>query len=328
MYDTSIRPNNQHFLSYFQVIGFQFKFSDLQLPKIIRHFTNTYLLLRGLRPVHLAPFSQTLPQIVAIPKSPVKHGRQPFFPIRNLLRPIASVKISIQCLVIALANSLHILRRTGTPFNLENPHPGINHFINKTDRTQIFRRHDIFPVNLQFYITLGIFHRIRTPAYLVTSPPICRSIHLVKTQITFTRNRHTQSPVRKHLDLDQFPLGTTQIVLNNLPVNCHHLIHIQLPRQHHDIRKLCVELHRLVIGNITLRADMHFHPYRPGIQNSRNIRSYNCRHPGILRTLDHLVHLLKFVIIYNRIHREISLHLSGITTFHDIPQIIQREISR
>ena len=104
--------------------------------------------------------------------------------------------------------------------------------------------------------------------------------------------------------------------------------HIQLPRQHHDIRKLCVELHRLVIGNITLRADVHFHPYRPGIQNSSNIRSYNCRHPGILRTLDHLVHLLKFVIIYNRIHREISLHLSGITTFHDIPQIIQREISR
>ena len=61
------------------------------------------------------------------------------------------------------------------------PRPGIDHFINKTDRTQIFRRHDIFPINLQFYITLGIFHRIRTSTYLITSPPVCRSIHLVET---------------------------------------------------------------------------------------------------------------------------------------------------
>ena len=111
-------------------------------------------------------------------------------------------------------------------------------------------------------------------------------------------------------------------------MNRHHLIHIQLSCQHHNIRELGIELHRLVIGNITLRADMHFYPYRTGIQNRCNIRGNNRRHPSILGALDHLVHLLQLVIIYNRIHREISLHFPGVTTFHDIPQIIQREISR
>ena len=77
--------------------------------------------------------------------------------------------------------------------------------------------------------------------------------------------------MRKHLNLDQFSFGTTQIIFNNLPMNHHHLIHIQLTCQHHDIRKLGIELHRLIIGDITLRADMHVHPYRAGVQDCRNI---------------------------------------------------------
>ena len=81
--------------------------------------------------------------------------------------------------------------------------------------------------------------------------------------------------MRKHLDLDQFSLGTTQIIFNNLTMNHHHLIHIQLTSQHHYIRKLGIELHRLIIGNITLRTDMHFHPYRAGVQDCCNIRGNN-----------------------------------------------------
>ena len=40
------------------------------------------------------------------------------------------------------------------------------------------------------------------------------------------------------------------------------------------------------------------------------------------------MHLLQLGIIYNRVHREIGLHVTSTTTLHDIPQIVQREISR
>ncbi len=170
--------------------------------------------------------------------------------------------------MITCTNGPDIFCRPGPALNFKYTHPGIHHFIQKTNRTQIFGRHDVFILYVQFYFILPVFYGICPTANLVTGTSVSRSIPFVQTQITFSGNCHAKCPMGKHLNLNQFPLWTPQIVFNNLTMNLRHLLQNHLPGQYNHISIPSKKTDSFVISYITLRTDMNFNPDRMCIKNS------------------------------------------------------------
>ena len=145
---------------------------------------------------------------------------------------------------------MYILRSSGTPFDLEDTHASLYHLIHKMNSFQIFRRHDVFIVHLQFNITLFILHIVCTATYLHTSPPVSRSIHLMQTEITLARHCHTECPVAEHLNTDQFSIRTFNLFLLDSIINHPHLLQIQFTCQYHYIGKASIKFQRSGITDI------------------------------------------------------------------------------
>ena len=103
----------------------------------------------------------------------------------------------------------------------------------------------------------------------------------------------------KHLNTNQFSLGTSDILLYNIMINTCYLIHIQFTRQHHHIGILSIELQRLCIGDIELGRKMHFNTRSKSILQCCDIRSDDSRYACCLSMIHDLTHQRQVLWIHH-----------------------------
>ena len=114
----------------------------------------------------LSQFTDGLPQIEAIPKAAVKDSRKFCVPGAGEFFSPSIFSDRFKCLVIALDNGSDILVTPGSALNFENPHTRFNHSIQKTNRFEVFRTHDVLVVDFKLDIALLIFGNVGATARL------------------------------------------------------------------------------------------------------------------------------------------------------------------
>ena len=173
---------------------------------------------------------------------------------------------------------------------------------------QVFRRHDIFVVDIQFHICLLITNGIRTTAYLHTSPPVGGVIHFMQREVALSGDCHTQSTVTEHLNTNLFTTRSTDIFFPDLTINLCNLLQIQFACKHHNIGKLGIKFQGFRIRYIKLSRQMHFLPDPAGIIHHCHVSSNHCRYSGCFGRIDNSTHQRNILIIDNRIDCQIAFH--------------------
>ena len=284
------RSCNQQFVAYANLGSFNQKLGDSDVRKVFDPFSHVNLTFRCRRSIIAGPFSQTLSEIVAVPETTVENGLQAFIPCCNLFISKGIFQIGFDSFFVAFHHCAHILRSTGTTFNLEHTHTCIQHLIHKMNSFQVFRRHDIFVINIQFHIRFLITNGIRTTTHLHTSTPVGRMVHLMQRKIAFTRNSHTERTMTEHFNTKLFATRTADMFFLYLPVNLRYLFQIQFTGQYHYISKPGIEFQRFCIGDIQLGGKMHLLPYPAGIVHHCNISRNHSRNSRFLSRIDNRMH--------------------------------------
>ena len=81
----------------------------------------------------IAPFSETLSEIVTIPKASVKDCRKPLVPKVDLFGREGPFDNAGNGLLVAFDYGIYIFGTAGTAFNLEYGDAGTHHFVDETD---------------------------------------------------------------------------------------------------------------------------------------------------------------------------------------------------
>ena len=126
---------------------------------------------------------------------------------------------------------------------------------------EVFWRHYVFIINIQFITGLIIFHSVTAATNLCASTAVCTVVHFVETQVAFSGNSHAQSTMAKHFYSYEFSFRTADITLYYLIMDIFHLIHRKFACKHHNVCVLRIKLHSRNIGNITLCGNMYFHAH-------------------------------------------------------------------
>ena len=187
---------------------------------------------------------------------------------------------------------------------------------------QVFGRHNVLVVYIQFHIRFLVAHRIRAAAYLHTGSPVGRMVHLVQRKIALARYRHAQSAVAEHLDTYPLTARSADILFTDMTVNFRHLLQIQFARQHHHIGKLGIETQSLHIRNIQLRGQMHLLSYLPGVAHHSHIGCNHRRDTCRFCRIHNGSHQGDIVIVDNGIYRKVTFHTMLITGLGNLPQIV------
>ena len=197
------------------------------------------------------------------------------------------------------------------------------------DGFQVFGRHDILVVHIQFHIRLLITHRVRATAHLHAGTPVGRVVHLVQRKIAFSRHCHTESTVTEHFDTNRLSAGTTDILLADMTINLRYLFQIQLACQYHNIGKLCVEAQGLHIRDIQLRTEMYLLTDLPRIAHHSYVRRNHRRDTRRLGRIYDGAHQCQILIVNNSVNGKITLHIVLIARLRYFPKVFNSEcISR
>ena len=151
---------------------------------------------------------------------------------------------------------------------------------------QVFGRHNVLVVYIQFHIRFLVAHRIRAAAYLHTGTPIGRVIHFVQRQIALTGDCHAQGTVTEHFNTNLFARRATYILFYDMTIDLRHLLQIQFAGKHYHIGKLGIESQSLYIGYIQLGRKMYLLPDPAGITHHRHIGSDHSRNTGFFRRVN------------------------------------------
>ncbi len=130
----------------------------------------------------------------------------------------------------------------------------------------------------------------------------------------------------EHLDRDQLAPRTADVVLDDLAADGRHLFERQLARQHHRIGPLGVEAHRLRVGDVALRRDVHLLPDAAGIEDRRHVGGDHGVDPFGLRPVDHLVHGAQLILVDHRVDREVGLDTVLFGDRDDPREVVEREV--
>ena len=150
-------------------------------------------------------------------------------------------------------------------------------------------------------------------------------IHFMQRQIALARNSHTKRSVAKHFDTDQLSARSTDMFFLNLTIDLRYLFQIQFARQHHYIGKLRVKLQGFCIRDIQLRRQMHFLANLVGIAHHRHIGGNHSRNTRFLGRVDNGTHQFNILVIYDGIHRQITLHSMFVTGPGYLAQVLNGE---
>ena len=165
-------------------------FSDADFIEPISDFTAVNLRAGRLTAINLAPFTQPGTLIIAIPETPVEHLGKPGLQRCRIFRSVCSIAHGIRCLSVALCRAFHIFSAPSPPLYLENANPGINDLIHEFNGAEVFRRHDIFIVDIQFRPCLQVGHLVAAAAQLIACPSVGRSPVSLQAQVAFPGNGH------------------------------------------------------------------------------------------------------------------------------------------
>ena len=168
---------------------------------------------------------------------------------------------------------------------------------------QVLRRHYIFIVDFQFGIAFLVFNRVRTSAILKAGTAVGRTVVIVQAQVALAAHGHTQCPVNKYLDLNQFAFGSPDILFANLTGNRSHLNQCKFPGSNHYIGITRIKFHRRNVGNIALRRNMNFETLFFGIFEYGKVGRDDGRHTVCFGSIDGALHFINFVVKNYSIHR-------------------------
>src|SRR5690554_883850 len=127
------RAGNQQLVARLYGLGLYQEFGHADISKMLDRFSHVHLPLGGTRPVTVRPLAQSLAQVVAVPETAVKHGREAIIPIGDFLFRVRSLAIRLHRLLVARGHHPHVFRAAGASFDLEHPHPGIHHLVHEMD---------------------------------------------------------------------------------------------------------------------------------------------------------------------------------------------------
>ena len=132
----------------------------------------------------------------------------------------------------------------------------------------------------------------------------------------------------EHFDAHQLSRWSLDLLLYNLVVDVLHLPHIQFSSQHHHIGKLSIELQRLHIRYVQLRAEVHLLSHLLAIHHHCHVASNHGRNLGFLGCIHYLVHRVEVLTVDDCIHREIALQSRFLTNGSDVLQVVNAKGTR
>ena len=178
----------------------QQKLCHADVLEVVRAFAGIDFLLRSLAAIIVRPLAQTLTEVVAVPEPAVEHRSQLLIPFGNLCLHLclstfyfrlSTLLPHLHRLAVATHHRAHILRSARTTFDLQHAYAGIQHLIQKMYCLQVFGRHDILVVHLQFDVRRLVFYHVCPPADLRAGSAVSRTIQVVQREVTLTADRHT-----------------------------------------------------------------------------------------------------------------------------------------
>ena len=148
----------------------------------------------------------------------------------------------------------------------------------------------------------------------------------MQTHVALAGDGHAERTVTEHLDADEPPAWSADVLLHNLTVYFGHLAHVQFARQHHHIGKLCIEAQRLDVRYVELRGQMHLHANAVAICHHGHVAGYDGGDAGFLGGIHNLVHRVDILSIDDGVYGEVALYAMLIARGGYLPQILYVEV--
>ena len=315
---------HQNLVAHMQIHILYQELGNANLGEVLHALAHIDLHFRCLRTIDLAPFTQTLALIVAIPEAAVEHGGELFVPSVQacLILMETAIEHCLDGFVVGRHHCLHILGTTRTSFNLEYAHACVHHHIHEANRFQVLGRHDVLVIHLKLCACLDVLHLVAAPTNLHAFTTVGRASRILKTEIALATDGHAKGSMAEHLDAHQLSRRTLDLLLHNLVVDVLHLPHIQFSCQHDHIGKLSIEFQRLHIRDVQLCAEVHLLSHLLAIHHHCHVASNHGRNPGFLGCIHYLVHGVDVLAIDDGVDGEIALQSRLLADGSDVLQVV------
>jgi len=261
-----------------------------------------------------------------VPEPAVEHFAEFRDPDLAFVRRVRAGGERVKRFTIGAGGDCNVISGSTAPFNLQHGNSGGRDLIEILDRTDIFGRHDIVVVNDQLFAGFLIGNPVGTPTGLETGSAVGRAVILRQTHGTFPADSNTESSVGEKFKPYPFAGWTAQILLLNFLPKSGNLFERKFAGQHNRVGIAGEKFQGLEVGDIGLDGNMHFEADRAGILNGRDICGDDCGDPCGFCGIAQGVHLLHFVIVDNRIERQITFNAGGAAATDDLRKVFKGKV--
>ncbi len=130
----------------------------------------------------------------------------------------------------------------------------------------------------------------------------------MQAQVALAADSHAERPVAEHLDTHRLARRAEHRSRADLAVDGLHAVERQFTGENDNVGPLRIHLHRLDVGNIGLRGDMHLHALAPGAGYGRRIGRNYGRDARLGRSVDNIVEQRYVVVVDDSVDGKICLH--------------------
>ena len=173
------------------------------------------------------------------------------------------------------------------------------------DGLEVLGAHQELIVHLNLIVGILVAETVGAAAYLRAGAPVCRAVHGVEAEVALAADGHAQSAVAEHLYAHRLSARAKDGFADDGAVNGFHLREVELAAEHHRLGPLRVIPHRLGVGDVGLRGDMHGYAAAAAVEDGGDVGGYDSRDAGVGGRVDDAVHLRYVVIVDNGVYGEV-----------------------